>query len=90
LPCSIKEKKRLKVTVVQDFEQIARAARREIGIDDRFCPDLLFVLDELKRLGRIEDYVTVPDEQMLDEASYDSRTLARLASTFLITRSSPN
>jgi IrrE N-terminal-like domain len=56
----------------EDFEQAARTLRIELEIDDRFCPDLIFVLDELKRRGKIEGYLRVPDEAMKDDASYDS------------------
>jgi hypothetical protein len=31
------------------FEHAARKLRTEVGIDDRFCPDMIFVLDELKK-----------------------------------------
>jgi hypothetical protein len=43
----------------EDSEQAARKLRIEIGIDDRFCPDMLFVLSELKRLGKIKDFIRV-------------------------------
>jgi hypothetical protein len=55
-----------------DFEHAARKLRTEVGIDDRFCPDMIFVLNELTRLGKIKGFVCVPDEKMTDDASYDS------------------
>jgi Zn-dependent peptidase ImmA (M78 family) len=42
------------------------------GIDDRFCPDLVFVLDQLKRLGKLKEYIRVRNEDMVDEATYDA------------------
>jgi Zn-dependent peptidase ImmA (M78 family) len=55
----------------ENFERTARKLRLELGVDKCFCVDLIFVLNELKRLGRIKDYVRVPDDKMSDEAYYD-------------------
>jgi hypothetical protein len=46
------------------IEKAARDLRIETGVDERFLPDLIFVMNELKRLGRIKDYKRVPDDQM--------------------------
>jgi hypothetical protein len=56
----------------EDFERIAGESRRELGIEDRYCPDLIFGLNELRRLGKIKDYIPVPDERMADDALYDA------------------
>jgi hypothetical protein len=56
----------------EDFELAARNLRLEVGINDRFCPDMIYVLSQLKRLGRIKDFIRVPDGQIKDDASYDS------------------
>jgi Zn-dependent peptidase ImmA (M78 family) len=45
------------------------------GIDDRNIPDLLFVLNELRRRGMISNYCAAPDESMRgNEARFDSDT----------------
>src|SRR5262249_55665297 len=45
------------------------------GVDDRFCPDLIYVCNRLKELGLISDFVRVPDNEMgKDEAAYDGET----------------
>jgi hypothetical protein len=56
----------------EDYEKVARKIRVEGGIDDRFCPDMIFFLSELKRQGRITDYVTFSN--LADEALYDLDT----------------
>jgi len=56
----------------EDLEQDARRLRALADVDDRFCPDVIFVADRLKALGYIADFVRVPDEKMpADEALYD-------------------
>ena len=57
----------------EDIEIGSRRFRQDIGIDDRDIPDLLFVLNELKRRGTISEYLPLPDETMPGNlAKYDS------------------
>src|SRR5262245_54452234 len=67
-----------------DFEQSARRFRNEVGIDDRFCPDMIFVVNELKKLGKIKDFIRLPDSQMENDAFFDSdeRTISVRESIF--------
>ena len=41
-----------------------------VGIDDRYCPDLIFVLNELQRSGKLKAYVRKPRAQMPDDEAY--------------------
>lgn len=59
----------------EQIEVVARRLRKDGGVDDRFCPDLLYVLNEFRKRGKIADYKIVPDEAMpRDEARYDPNT----------------
>src|SRR5262249_26352689 len=59
----------------EEIEVGTRQFRQDVGIDDRDVPDLLFVLNELRRRGTIADYRAVPDEAIRgNEARYDSDT----------------
>jgi Zn-dependent peptidase ImmA (M78 family) len=61
------------ITEDEVIENRARKLRKELGIDDRFCPDLIFVLNEMKRVGKLGDFVRVPRTKMAnDEARYDA------------------
>jgi len=55
----------------ENFEEIARFVRVEVGLDDQTQLDAIEFLRRLKRHGYIVDYVRVPDQSMLDaEAKY--------------------
>ena len=57
----------------EEIEIGSRRFRQDIGIDDHDIPDLLFVLNELKRRGTISEYLPLPDETMPGNlAKYDS------------------
>jgi len=56
----------------EDFEAAARQLRSESGVNDYFCPDLIFILDELKKANKITGYRRVPDSDIDDLAFYDS------------------
>lgn len=58
----------------EDCDLAARKIRIAVGIEDRFRPDMIFFLSELKRSGWIKDYLTVPGDNRADEALYDSDT----------------
>jgi hypothetical protein len=55
---------------LEDIEVIARRLRRDVGVDDRFCPDMIFTLKQLVSLGMLSDIVT--DADIPDEARYES------------------
>jgi hypothetical protein len=54
----------------EDFEKAARSLRTEVGIDGRFCPDLIFVLDALQRSGTLKACIRRPKDQMPDDEAY--------------------
>jgi hypothetical protein len=56
----------------ENFELLTRQLRRDVGLDDRFCPDMIHVLDQLRRLDRIEGYRHARDEDLPDEAFFDA------------------
>jgi hypothetical protein len=56
----------------EDFEASAVRLRKLVGINDRFMPDVIFVLNELKRMGEIADYGHMRDDLLEDDASYDA------------------
>jgi hypothetical protein len=57
----------------EHIEQTARRFRVRLGLDDRFLPDVIFVLKELKRTGEIKDFICVADEKMpQQEARWDA------------------
>src|SRR4051812_4902024 len=59
-----------------EIERDVLLLRRLLGVEGRYCPDMIFVLDELKRHRKIERYFIVKDEQGADEAFYDSNERA--------------
>lgn len=57
------------------LEATARRLRHLAGVDDRFCPDMIYVANRLKQLGLIVAFVQSPDESMeRDEAVYNGET----------------
>jgi len=67
------------------IDEKARNFRQEIGIDDRAVPDMIFALNEMKRLGKLSDYLVREDEDLQGVAAkYDSdtRTIYISRSTF--------
>jgi Zn-dependent peptidase ImmA (M78 family) len=55
----------------ENFEEIARIVRTDLGLDDQIFLDPIDFLRRLKRHGYIVDYVRVPDHMMTDaEAKY--------------------
>jgi hypothetical protein len=56
----------------EEIERAALLLRRLLAIEERYCPDMIFVLDELKRHRKIERYFILNDERVADEAFYDS------------------
>lgn len=46
--------------------------RIRLGIDDQLRPDMITVIIKLKYQGIIKNYVRVPDDEMDDEACFDS------------------
>src|SRR5436309_2778901 len=58
----------------EDFERLARSVRQKLGIDDQVQPNLLDVIQRLKRQGYIASYVSVADESMPHaEAKFSSK-----------------
>jgi Zn-dependent peptidase ImmA (M78 family) len=68
----------------EEYERGARALRNDVGVDDRFCPDLIFVLNNLKEKKRIQDWKISSDDKIQGKAHYDShtKTITLSASTF--------
>jgi Zn-dependent peptidase ImmA (M78 family) len=59
----------------EEIERGSRRFRQDVRIDGRDIPDLLFVLNELRRIGTIADYLALPDASMpSNHAKYDSDT----------------
>ena len=55
----------------EDYEKYSRILRSTTGVDDRFCPDVLYMAYQLVKLGWISEVRRVPDEEMPDDfASY--------------------
>jgi Zn-dependent peptidase ImmA (M78 family) len=70
----------------EEFEEIARATRRRLGIEHQLQPDMVTVLFKLQQLGMITSYERVPDGQMpLDLGAFDpdSRIMHLRDSTFV-------
>jgi Zn-dependent peptidase ImmA (M78 family) len=56
----------------EDFEELARRYREELGIDEQLQLNMVEILRECKFRGYIVDYVRLPDEKMPDaEARFD-------------------
>jgi hypothetical protein len=57
----------------EDFDQVARILREELGIDAEIWLDVLDALRRMKFHGYIRDYVCLPDVEMPDaEAKFVS------------------
>ena len=70
----------------EEFEEIARAARRKLGIEHQLQPDMVTVLFKLQQLGMINSYERVPDDEMpIDLGAFDpdSRIMHLRESTFV-------
>jgi hypothetical protein len=59
----------------EDLERVVRDLRQLVGVEGRFCVDVLYVTDQLIELGLISKLDRVPDHDMEeDDASFDSKT----------------
>jgi Zn-dependent peptidase ImmA (M78 family) len=70
----------------EEFEEIARATRRKLGIEHQLQPDMVTVIFKLQQLGMINSYERVPDDHMLDDLGAfdpDSRVMHLRDSTFV-------
>jgi hypothetical protein len=70
----------------EEFEEIARATRRKLGIEHLLRPDMVTVLFKLQHLGMINGYERVPDCDMPDDLGAfdpDSRIMRLRDSTFV-------
>jgi len=70
----------------EEFEEIARATRRKLGIEYQLQPDMVTVLFKLQQLGMIDSYKRVPDGNMPDDLGAfdpDSRIMHLRDSTFV-------
>lgn len=69
----------------EDYDQLGRTLRESLGIDDQVYLDALEALKRMKHRGYLNDYIIVPDREMLDaEAKYvaDERRIYIRASVF--------
>jgi len=45
----------------EDYDQIARTLRKELGVDDETWLDVLDALRRMKYFGYLRDYICLPD-----------------------------
>ncbi len=70
----------------EDFEEVARATRRKLGIEHQLQPDMVTVLFKLQQLGMIASYEKVPDHKMPEDLGAfdpDRRIMRLRESTFV-------
>jgi Zn-dependent peptidase ImmA (M78 family) len=70
----------------EEFEEVARATRRRLGIEHQPQPDMVTILFKLQQLGIIDGYERVSDVEMPDDLGAfdpDSRLLRLRDSTFI-------
>jgi hypothetical protein len=65
----------------EEYEQAIRSLRRDVDVDERFCPDVIFALNRLVEKHRIEYWQVLPKQQIGGEAWYDSGTKTVTLST---------
>jgi len=58
--------------VDEDYERHSQRLRSDLGVADRFCVDVLYCAERLKKIGRIADFKIVDDERLpRDNAKYN-------------------